>query len=109
MSIYNRFFVTIKAIEKPDFMKLREYDFDLFQPTAKFSEQYKGFIVDGLLSLEQVGRLVSDGYEVIVKKYAPQKGLPRSEIMTFHEWIHENQQEEEGNMTSKAEKEGIGG
>jgi hypothetical protein len=110
MSTFDRFFVTIKAIEKSSFMKLQEYDFDLFQPTSKFSEQHKGFIVDGLLSLKQIGRLVSDGYEVIVKKYAPKVGLPKSEIMSFNEWMHENQQddEEEGNRTSKAEKEEIG-
>ncbi|SRR5215204_1677540 len=94
MSDLDRFLISVKTLERSSLLKLREYDFDFFQPTAKFSEQEKKFTVDGFLSLDQIGRLVRDGYEVVVKKHYSKQGLPKSEIMSFREWTEENQEEE---------------
>jgi hypothetical protein len=81
-----RFFVTILAPSKSALIKLQQYDFDLFQPTAKVNER-KQFVIEGLLTLDQVGQLVEDGYRVLVEEEASKRSRARRETVEFEEWL----------------------
>ncbi|MGE5662436.1 MAG: hypothetical protein ACM3X1_09350 [Ignavibacteriales bacterium] len=107
MSDQDRFLISVKTSERSALLKLHEYDFDFFQPTAKFSEQEKQFTIDGFLSVDQIRQLVTDGYEVLVKKRYSKQGLPRSENMSFREWIEENQAGESDERKQQPEAEGV--
>lgn len=80
-----RFFVRVHASTKRALLKLQEYDLDLFQPTARAAGENQ-FQIEGLLTLEQVGRLVLDGYSVLVEEEASKRAHGRQAI-DFQEWI----------------------
>ena len=82
----NRYFVTIIAPDRRTLSRLQEYDFDLFQPTSKTNER-KEFTIEGLLTLEQVGRLVEDEYRVIVEEESSKRARAKSGGIEFEEWI----------------------
>ena len=84
--MYRRFFVTIVASSKRELLKLSEYDFDLFRQTSKVTERQE-FSIDGLLTLDQVGQLVEDGYSVTVRELAASKTPAQTEVSTFQEWL----------------------
>lgn len=84
----SRFFITVIAPNKRALLSLREYELDLFQPTAKVTEE-KEFTIDGLLTLEEVGRLVEDGYRVVVSEESSKRARARLEMVEFDEWIKE--------------------
>ena len=81
-----RFFVTVLAKSKHDLMNLRAYELDLFQPTAKATAEDE-FAIDGLLTLEQIGRLVQDGYRVLVNEEASKRARASTEVMPFQDWL----------------------
>jgi hypothetical protein len=83
-----KFFVTIIAPDKRVLLKLQEYDLDIFQATSRVNER-KQFIVEGLLTLEDVGRLVEDGYQVLVEEESSKRARAAREIVQFEEWIKE--------------------
>jgi hypothetical protein len=78
---YARYFVTIIAGGREGLQALRGLDLDLFKPTAREAVPTAPgdpgrpgeFTVDGLLTLEEIGRLVSAGYRVLVHEDAAQK------------------------------------
>jgi len=80
------FFVTIVAPSRRTLAKLQEYDFDLFQSTSKLNER-KEFTIEGLLTLEEVGRLVEDGYRVVVEEESSKRSRAQSETIQFEDWI----------------------
>lgn len=82
----SRFFVTVLAPSRQTLIKLGEYELDLFQPTATVTEQQE-FAIDGLLTLEEVGRLVEDGYRVLVSEEASKKARAQTETVQFQEWL----------------------
>lgn len=82
----NRFFVTIIALDRRTLLRLQEYDFDLFQSTSKINQR-KEFTIEGLLPLEQVGRLVEDGYRVLVEAESSKRERAKSGGIEFEEWI----------------------
>jgi Zinc carboxypeptidase len=83
------YIVSIKTSDSVAFDKLSsKYHIDLFH-TAAFDEQKKEFTIDGIISLDQIGQLVRDGYRVEVKAYHPVQGLPSSQIMHASEWLKE--------------------
>lgn len=87
MNEQGRYIVSIKTSDSVAFDRLSsKYHIDLFD-TATFDEQKKQFIIDGIISLEQIGQLVYDGYRVEVKAYRPIQGLPSSQIMHASEWL----------------------
>ena len=86
MTAARRFFVTVVASSRRALISLREYDLDLFQPTSRAIEQ-KEFAIDGLLSLEEVGRLVEDGYRVTVREESSKKARARLEVVDFEQWL----------------------
>ena len=79
-----RYFVTVIATGREALLALRQLDLDLFKPTARpnrpagqagpvegtADEEYR---IDGLLTLEEIGRLVSAGYRVLVQEDAALK------------------------------------
>ncbi len=82
----HRFFVTVIAPSRRTLSKLQGYDFDLFQATSKINER-KEFTIEGLLTLENVGRLVEDGYQVLVEEESSKRERGQSDIVQFEDWI----------------------
>ena len=81
-----RFFVTVLAPSKHALVSLKEYNLDLFQVTAKVTEQNE-FAIDGLLNLEEIGRLVEEGYRVLVNEESSKRARARTEVAEFQQWI----------------------
>ena len=50
----HRFFVTVIAPNRRTFLRLQEYDFDLFQPTSKSNER-KEFTIEGFSIWDKSG------------------------------------------------------
>jgi hypothetical protein len=70
-----RYFVTVIAPTREALLDLRQHALDLFKPTARAAGEV--FQVDGLLTLEEVGRLVAAGYQVLVRQDAESAALGR--------------------------------
>jgi len=81
-----RFFVTIAAPTSKALLKLREYDFDVFAATSHATEKGE-YVIDGLLELEQIGRLVEDGYQVVVTHESSAKARALTEKVEFEQWL----------------------
>jgi hypothetical protein len=75
-----RFFVTIMATDARRMRELVDLDLDLFASRQDES----GYQVDGLITLEDVGRLVEAGYRVLVGDTdRPKRAL---EVAGFEDW-----------------------
>lgn len=81
-----KFFATVIAPDRRALMRLSQYDLDLFQPTVKVTEE-KTHTIEGLLTLEEIGRLVVDGYRVLVEEEASKRARAQREIVEFQDWI----------------------
>jgi hypothetical protein len=81
----HRFFVTIIATSSRTLLKLQKYDLDVFRATSKINER-KEFTIEGLLTLEQVGRLVEEGYRVLVEDESSKRERAKSGGIEFEEW-----------------------
>jgi hypothetical protein len=79
----DRYFVTIHASDEREFRRLLDYDFDLF--ATRKGEGDRDYAVDGLIRLEDVGRLVDDGYQVLVGEPDTPKEPPR--VARADEWL----------------------
>jgi hypothetical protein len=66
MATGGRFFVTVIAPGEGELRQLQSHGLDLFQPTATVADDGRATI-EGLVTLEDVGRLVHDGYTVVVE------------------------------------------
>ena len=83
-----RFFCTIFAQDRKHLIGLSKLDVDVFQPTARITEKQE-YVIEGLLTLEQVASLVDNGYRVLVEEDASKRARA-AEIMTSAEtWIKE--------------------
>jgi hypothetical protein len=82
----NKFFVKVIAPSKSALANLRKYHLDLFKPTATKHEENK-FRIEGLLSLEEIGMLIQNGYQVIVEEEASKRARAKVHAVTFKEWI----------------------
>jgi hypothetical protein len=107
-----RFFVTVIAPDRKSLVQLSRYDFDLFRQTAQLTstravtlratgaaseiasyqesgqvEESNEFVIDGLLYLEEVGKLVDDGYQVLVKQNAAEQSRGNTEVVEFSDWL----------------------
>ncbi len=87
-----RFFATVIAPDRRRLRELQAYDMDLFAATSKRDDK-DAFIIDGLLTMEEVGRLVADGYQVLVREHADKIARARAETIEFEEWIKGMEQE----------------
>lgn len=63
-----RYFVQIRAEDRKHLRDLAGYDLDVFSQTARQSGE--GLVIDGLLAMDDVARLVEDGYQVTVMRPA---------------------------------------
>ena len=80
----SKFFVRVIADSRQDLVKLQKHDVDLFQPTSKTDG--KEFTIEGLLTLEEIGRLVENGYRVLVEDHAS-KRTRAHETVEFAEFL----------------------
>jgi hypothetical protein len=51
---------------KQQLINLQKFEFDVFQPTAKSIDD-KEFKIDGLISLDDINKLVENRYKVVIK------------------------------------------
>jgi murein tripeptide amidase MpaA len=81
-----KFFVTVFAPNRRALLNLGDYHLDLFQATAKVSENQE-FTIEGLLTLEEIERLVEGGYRVLVEAESSQRARATQEVTGFQEWM----------------------
>jgi hypothetical protein len=105
-----KFFVTVIAPDATALRRLAAYELDLLHQTSavtqlqtlrttsaarsaeaaaapqKPAEVSQQFSIDGLLTMDQVARLVGDGYEVIVREPASKRARA-TQIMDFQAWL----------------------
>ena len=80
-----RYFVTVRAPSRQAMVDLAGFHLDLFQATAQTLED-SGGAIQGLLTLDEIGRLVDAGYQVTVE--APDTARARAhETSTFADWL----------------------
>jgi hypothetical protein len=103
-----RFFVTVIAPDRSALGRLAAYELDLLHQTSavtqlqsarvsmrsvgaatpppKPAEVTEQVSIDGLLTMEQVARLVRDGYEVVVREPASKRARA-TQTMELQEWL----------------------
>jgi hypothetical protein len=86
----DRFFVKVYTQSKRALLDLQKYELDLFRSTAR-SAGPTSFDIDGLLTMEQVERLVRDGYSVLVEHHETSRSRAAREIAEFPQWLAERQ------------------
>jgi hypothetical protein len=88
-----RFFCTIFAQDREQLLALSKYDVDIFPPTAHVTDQ-KEHAVEGLLTLEEVEKLVDSGYRILVEEDAAKRSRAAEFVMSAEEWIAEFEKRE---------------
>jgi hypothetical protein len=81
-----KFFVTVIARDQSVFSKLQRYDFDIFRPTSKVNERNE-ITIEGLLAMDEVEKLVEDGFRVLVEEESSKRARVRSGGIGFEEWL----------------------
>jgi len=81
----NRFFVKVLAPDTTSLRRLQRFDFDLFQATAR-QTQDKRATIDGLLTMDEIEKLVLAGYQVLVEEESSKRAHGRNEILTLEQW-----------------------
>ena len=81
----DRFFVKVFAADPATLRRLRDYELDLFKATAR--EREGDFAIDGLLTLDDVGRLVHAGYRVLVEEHSSKRARATAGTVGFREWL----------------------
>jgi hypothetical protein len=89
-----RFFVTVMAADERALRGLQAFDLDLFQPTARLTPEQQAQI-EGLLTLEEIGRLVEAGYRVLVEEEMQKRARAREERVDFQQWLRAMEQDQE--------------
>lgn len=93
--MHQRFFVTVIAPSLRALKNLREFELDLFLPTTKAGAPNIGVrqdtkeqhLIEGLLTLEEVGKLVEQGYQVLVEEEMSKRARAHREVIEFSDWI----------------------
>lgn len=81
-----KYFATVIASGKRALLDLQKHDLDLFQATSKINDR-KEFVIEGLLTLDDVAKLVESGYQVLVKEESSKRARANREIVEFQQWI----------------------
>jgi hypothetical protein len=81
----NRYFVKVIASDATSLRRLQRFDFDLFQATARHSQD-KRATIDGLLTMDEIEKLVLAGYQVLVEEESSKRAHGQREIMTLEQW-----------------------
>jgi hypothetical protein len=82
----DRFFVTIRAGSVEGLAEVRGLGLDLFGTTAKAGDEVT---IEGLLTLEDVGRVVTAGHEVVVHRHADTMARAQEQSASAEEWLAE--------------------
>lgn len=82
----DRYFVTVTADSPAELRRLSGRGLDLFMPTAH--RKGKVSIIEGLLTLEEVGALVKDGYRVSVDATMESRARATSATTTLDAWLN---------------------
>ena len=82
----DRFFVTIRAGSVEGLAEVRGLGLDLFGTTAKAGDDVT---IEGLLTLEDVGRVVTAGHEVVVRRHADTMARAHEQSASAEEWLAE--------------------
>jgi carboxypeptidase T len=83
-----KYFVEVTAPTKQALINLQKLELDMFSPTAKTTDKNE-FTIEGLVTSEDVDRLVKKGYKVLVKKESPTSTPAVSETASLSDWIAE--------------------
>jgi len=94
-----KYFVEVIASNKQQLINLQKLELDLFQPTAK-SINDNEFKIDGLITLDDINKLVENGYKVLVKKESMKNTPAIEETISFADWSE---------MTKKSHEEATKG
>jgi hypothetical protein len=81
-----RYFVTIRTGTLEGLAEIRTMGLDLFGTTAKAGERVT---IDGLLSLADIGRVVAQGYEVVVRQPAANRSRAHDQTSNAKDWLAE--------------------
>lgn len=79
-----RYFVKVIAGDRDALIGLRDFGLDLFQGTAATGDGEA--TIEGLLALEDVGRLVDAGYRVLVEDAEARRSRPQ-ETVSAESWL----------------------
>jgi hypothetical protein len=80
-----RYFVDIVVPDREALHRLHGRGLDLFRHTA--AAHPGGFAVHGLLTLAEVGEVVGDGCQVLVREHEGARARAHLETATFHDWL----------------------
>lgn len=80
-----RYFVTVFAPSSERLRELSTKGLDLFMPTAQVRGDES--VIEGLLTLEQVGELVDDGYRVSVDATMASRTTGARETTSLDSWL----------------------
>jgi putative N-acetylmannosamine-6-phosphate epimerase len=81
-----RFFVTIRCGTLEGLAAVRALGLDLFGTTAKAD---KDVTIEGLLTLADIGRVVRNGYEVVVHEDAASRSRAHEQAESAEQWLAE--------------------
>jgi len=87
IGVEKRYFVTIIARDRESFLGLHDYDLDLVYGSARARDR-KQPTIEALLTMEEVARLVEDGYRVMVEEESSKRARVR-QIVGFDRWLEE--------------------
>jgi hypothetical protein len=104
MSAHKEYFATLCAPSQTALQQLRQLDIDLVRQTAKplavtapeflrtvpgadATALAPGFSVDAIVSLEQIGLLVSKGFVVVVRRQEEPAAMLKSKTIDAETWI----------------------
>jgi hypothetical protein len=83
-----RYFVKVIAPDRRSLVALQKFELDVFQSTARAIEKDQ-HAIDGLLDLDEIGRVVDAGYSVLVEEHESKRSRAVTEISDFRSWIQE--------------------
>jgi hypothetical protein len=86
-----RYFVTVYVSGPAEVGRVMRYGFDLFGEAVR--EDGDRVAVDGLLTLAEAGRLVDDGYQVLLLEEASKRARAHLEVSEFDEWLRDRERE----------------
>lgn len=84
----DRYFVVILARDAAALRALQEFELDVFPQTARAGAAKEfAFSIDGLLSMEEIERLVKEGYRVHVEDAAERRARGPENVIDFPDWL----------------------
>jgi hypothetical protein len=82
-----RYFVTVYVPGRAQLARAMRYGLDLFEESVR--EDAGRVAVDGLLTLDEAGRLVDDGYQVLLVEESSKRARANVDTSEFEEWLND--------------------